>query len=171
MKLLNQSFVVVLTSMLIGSAVGFAVATFCEDVTKDTDYTMTTTIPSFSAHKVGETLLEKACLHNDSIINLSKNLDKEKRTIFITTDLKFRPLSDRGIICEVVGRFETHGMGASTIKEEERRTLLVVPGSNVSEFVTPEFAEQLLKSKAVLSLGSNDGVHDTVVDLPKVVLE
>ena len=150
-----RQLVFILTATMAGFASGFYINSKAEKEA----------VQPFSAKSVSTEFLDDICVRNSAIQSLrNQSFSPNEKSTFILNSVRSVPLSDKGIICNVEGRFVKYFPRGSVESATINKVVLLAPEANISEFIDAEFAAKLLASNAVEQIGSNVGEPDREID-------
>lgn len=131
----------------------------------------TTVLPAFSVKDVSNDMLMSACVRNDAFVSFSTSQDDRLRRQIGQLSVEATPLSDRGVVCHLTGILDE--ASASTQFQVVTRThfdkTLITSAYGRGQFVSREFAFEVLKSDAINAIASNKGIEGQVIPKPRVV--
>lgn len=132
----------------------------------------TTVLPAFSVKDVSNEMLMSACVRNDAFVSFSTSEDHRLRRQVDQLSVEAAPLSDRGVVCHLTGIVDeasAHTASQTVVTRTHFDKMLITSAYGKGEFVSREFAMQLLKSEGINAIASNEGIEGQAIPKLKVV--
>jgi len=128
----------------------------------------TFTVPPFSVRHQQANLLKGLCTQSDIFRQLEESTHEAPKRL-VNLNVTAIPLSDRGVICHVVGTLQTRvSSNSGTVFSTPLDETFLVSITGESELISEEFAKALSGSRAVRAMASNAGNDGTVMEAVNV---